>query len=137
MPSCWYMSRKPNLTNKKPTSTDRSTRTSRRSSVAPVVGVPNTPFLPSVPALVEDTEDLTTALDPDIDIVAIKSVETQTPSTVVASLPESRCPSPISSSDDMPTNTNGKETIDMGSMKTGCMLLVSTPTLETLEELWD
>lgn len=115
------MSSKASLTSKKTVSVKCNTQTNHCNAASAVSEPPALTFSPSIPTLAESEEDL------------------PTPSTVFIPLPHSCCLSAITDSDDneIPTNTNGTETINMGSSKSGCILLVATPTLEALEDLWD
>lgn len=122
--------------NKKPVSNERITRVSRRNSTTTnLAETPALGFSPSIPSLVETEEELSLPASSNQEDPS----PLPTPSTLIVSLPDSPRLSTFSDSDsdDMPTNTNGKETIDMGSSKNGCTLLIASPTLETLEELWD
>ncbi|KAE9384463.1 hypothetical protein BT96DRAFT_1008052 [Gymnopus androsaceus JB14] len=133
------MTSKNTPSSKKPlssTALDQEARARRRSSSIPALPSSSTTFVPSQNALIEN--------DLDYDIVEDRSTspslisETPTPATAVIPLPTSPTPSTTSSvsDDEMSPNPNGNNTIDMGGHKSGCLLLMPHPTLDTLEELW-
>ncbi|KAJ3736435.1 hypothetical protein DFJ43DRAFT_1036271 [Lentinula guzmanii] len=72
-------------------------------------------------------------LEPESDPSAASS---QIQSNSSISIPASPTSSLSSTLSDMSRNISGSGWVDMGTVKTGCQLLIANPTLDALEELW-
>ncbi|KAJ3750031.1 hypothetical protein DFH05DRAFT_1518164 [Lentinula detonsa] len=72
-------------------------------------------------------------LEPSSDPSAASSQIQSISSNSIPALPTSSLLSTLS---DMLRNISGSGWVDMGTVKTGCQLLIPNPTLDALEELW-
>ncbi|KAJ3711100.1 hypothetical protein DFJ43DRAFT_1169154 [Lentinula guzmanii] len=104
---------------------DRSERARRRSVTRTTS--PRSPLLSTLVPILESSS-------------STDSTNCEQLSQPLTSVSTPRAPSPSSSdssiSSDMSRNVSGSGWIDMGSLKSGCQLLVPNPTLDALEELW-